>query len=117
MSKKNLASKVLSVVLTSAMAVSMLAGCGSSAGSTASSAAPAASEAASGSEAASTAAATDTASSGDKVQISIYRDSFNVANPDTKEVQAVQDAINAYIGDKINVEVKLTDIGSGEYKD
>lgn len=49
--------------------------------------------------------------------ISVYRDCFNVGVPDTKEVQAVQDAINAYIGDKINVQIKLNDISNSEYKD
>ena len=49
------------------------------------------------------------------VEISLYRCSFNVANPDNAQVKKVEDAINAYIADKINVKIKLTDIGSGEY--
>ena len=49
------------------------------------------------------------------VEISLYRCSFNVANPDTVQVKKVEDAINAYIADKINVKIKLTDIGSGDY--
>ncbi len=57
------------------------------------------------------------ASSGEKVSISVYRPSFNIASPDTTEVKKVQDEINSYIGDKINVEIKLNDIGSGEYTD
>lgn len=40
-----------------------------------------------------------------------------LANPDSAQVQKVQDAINAYIGDKINVEVELHDIASGEFND
>ncbi len=57
------------------------------------------------------------ANSGEKVTIAIYRPSFNIAAPDTDEVKKVQDAINDYIGDKINVQVELNDIGSGEYTD
>ncbi len=51
----------------------------------------------------------------DPVVINLYRCSFNVANPDTAQVKKVEDAINAYIADKINVRIVLTDIGSGEY--
>lgn len=60
---------------------------------------------------------TPTESSAKKTKISIYRASFNVASPDTNEVKAVQDKINEYIGDKINVEIDLHDIGSAEYRD
>ena len=49
----------------------------------------------------------------DPVVINLYRCSFNVANPDTAQVKKVEDAINAYIADKINVCIVLTDIGSG----
>lgn len=70
------------------------------------------------------AAATDEAAtedtstaSGEKTKISIYRASFNVAAPDTDEVKKVQDEINKYIGDKINVEIELHDISSAEYRD
>jgi len=55
------------------------------------------------------------ASADDKVVINLYRCSFNVATPDADQVKKVEDAINAYIADKINVEIHLTDIGSGEY--
>ena len=65
------------------------------------------------------AAAADTteAASGDVVNINIYRASYNVAQPDSAEVKAVQDAINEYIADKINVQVTINDIPSGEYAD
>ena len=45
----------------------------------------------------------------------MYRCTFNLANPDSAQVAKVQDAINEYIKDKINVQITLTDIGSGEY--
>ena len=53
----------------------------------------------------------------DKVVINLTRCTFNLATPDSDQVKKVEDAINAYIADKINVEIKLTDIGSGEYTD
>ena len=59
----------------------------------------------------------DAAASGDKTHINVYRCTFNLATPDSAQVQKVQDAINDYIGDKIGVEISLTDIGSGEYTD
>ena len=55
------------------------------------------------------------AASADKTHINVYRALFNCASPDEAEVKAVEDAINAYIGDKINVEISLTEVGSGEY--
>ena len=103
--------KVLAVVLSSAMAVSMLAGCGSS------TEAPAATESAATeatTEEASTEEATE-AASGEVVEINLTRATFNLANPDSEQVKKVEDAINAYIADKINVKINLTDIGSGEY--
>lgn len=52
-----------------------------------------------------------------KTKISVYRATFNIPAPNTDDVKKVQDAINAYIGDKINVEIELNDISSSEYKD
>ena len=104
--------KLLAVVLASAMAVSMLAGCGSS------TEAPAAeAPAANTTETTEAAPADDTAAapSGDVVDINVTRATFNLANPDSDQVKKVEDAINAYIADKINVQIHLTDIGSGEY--
>lgn len=49
------------------------------------------------------------------VTINLTRCTFNLANPDSDQVQKVEDAINDYIKDKINVQINLTDIGSGEY--
>ena len=53
----------------------------------------------------------------EKVVINLTRCTFNLATPDSDQVKKVEDAINAYIADKINVEIHLTDIGSGEYTD
>lgn len=118
--KKKMISKLLSAVLVTVMASSLLAGCGSS-GTTAetgsaSSEAPASESAASESAVSGSSETTDTAS-GDMVTINLTRATFNLATPDSAQVQKVQDAINEYIADKINVQINLTDIGSGEYTD
>lgn len=57
------------------------------------------------------------ADSSDKVEINIYHCTFNIASADSAEVQVIEDAINDYIADKINVKIKLTDLGQGEYED
>ena len=49
-------------------------------------------------------------------KISVYRACFNLeGGPDSTQVKKVEDAINAYIKDKINVSIELHDISSGEY--
>ena len=121
--KKKSISKLLSGVLVAAMAVGLLAGCGGSSDSAATDTTAETTEttdtAAEDTTAADDTAAAETtdAASGDKVVINVTRATFNLATPDSAQVQKVQDAVNAYIGDKINVEIKLTDIGSGEYTD
>lgn len=62
-------------------------------------------------------AGTAFASDSEPVTIKVTRACFNLANPDSEQVKKVQDAINEYIKDKINVQIELTDIGSGEYTD
>lgn len=107
--------KVLSTMLVASMSMAMLAGCGSSTDS----AAPAASETKEETKTetnANDAASTDAAAS-DAVTINVTRATFNLATPDSDQVKKVEDAINAYIADKINVQIKLTDIGSGEYQE
>jgi len=50
------------------------------------------------------------------VEINLTRACFNLgAGPDQDQLKKVEDAINAYIADKINVKVAITDIPSGEY--
>ncbi len=110
--------KVLSLVLAAAMTMSLFVGCGAAATETAPAAEPAATEAAAepaATEEAAEPAATEAA--GDLVNIKVTRATFNLATPDSEQVQKVQDAINDYIKDKINVQITLTDIGSGEYTD
>lgn len=116
--KKGLIQKLLSVALATAMTASLLAGCAGNPEEVA----PAdttteeATEEAAPAEDSAEAADTD-AASGDKVTISVYRDVFNLEKDNADEVQAVEDAINAYIADKSNVQIKLSSIANSEYKD
>ncbi len=51
-------------------------------------------------------------------KITVYRACFNLeGGPDSAQVEKVQNAINEYIKDKINVSIELHDISSGEYTD
>lgn len=93
--------KFLAVVLTAAMAASMLTGCGSKDQGTSG-------------NSGNSGNAGNTGSDG-VVNINVTRACFNVGTPDAAQVQKVEDAINEYIKDKINVHITLSDIGSGEY--
>lgn len=99
--------KIFATMLVASMMAGLLAGCGST---------PADSGNSSGSGSGS-AGGNTSGTTGDKVVINVNRNTFNLATPDSAQVKKVEDAINAYIADKINVQIKLTDIGSGEYID
>jgi len=110
--------KLLSALLVAAMTVSVLAGCGGS------SSEPATTETTTETATKTTETTTETKTeeatteaSGEVVTINVFRDTFNLAAPDSEQVKKVEDAINAYIADKINVQITLTDVGSGEYAD
>ncbi len=113
--------KLLALVLAGAMTATLLVGCGgkdttepaADTAATTDDTAATDTAAADDTAATDTAATDDAAASGEKVKISIYRASFNVGSPDGAQVQKIQDAINEYIADKINVEVAITDIPSG----
>ena len=99
--------KVAALVLAAAMSVSLLACGGDTAPASTDTSKPAAS--------------TEVTPSGDNggsgpVEISLYRRTFNLAAVDDAQVKKVEDAINAYIADKINVKISLHDIAS-EYED
>ena len=53
----------------------------------------------------------------EEVKIAIYRDTLNLGAINADQVQKVEDAINAYIADKINVQIELVDIVNAEYAD
>ena len=113
--------KLLALVLAGAMTATLLVGCGGSnnggsqpAADNNQQSAPADNSSNSGDAAADN---SGSAASGDVVTINVTRATFNLATPDSAQVQKVQDAINEYIADKINVQINLTDIGSGEYTD
>ena len=50
------------------------------------------------------------ANADDAVTVRLWRKTFNLAEPDEAQVKKVEDAINAYIADKINVKIELHDI-------
>lgn len=104
--------KIMALLLAGTMMSSMLAGCGNAETTDNSAATPA-----DNGTVTSDTTSNDTAASGDVVTINVFRDTFNLASADSAEVKKVEEAINAYIADKINVKINLTDIGSGEYKD
>ncbi len=92
--------KVFSLVLATIITTVLAAGCGTSP----------ATDTTYGTANAST-------SSNKMVEIAVDRATFNQASSDSTEVEAIQNAINKYIGPKINVQIKLSDISSGEYAD
>ncbi len=110
---KELGKKILAVTLATAMLAAT--GCGSKNTTTTTNGGE--------KEPAATTTETTPESSGENTSdtamttISVYRDCFNIGTPDSNQVKKVQDAINAYIGDKINVQIQLTDIANSEYKD
>ena len=102
--------KLMAMALTTVMAAGMLTGCGDSAASNTNTNTESKTE--------SKAEATQSGSaSSDVVTINVTRATFNLATPDSAQVDKVEAAINDYIKDKINVQINLTDIGSGEYTD
>ncbi|MCH5263749.1 MAG: ABC transporter substrate-binding protein [Lachnospiraceae bacterium] len=111
--------KLMALVLAGAMTATMLVGCGNNTGSTTSDGGSTTTTDNGGSTTTDNGGsdAETPAASGDVVTINVTRATFNLANPDSAQVQKVQDAINEYIADKINVQIVLTDIGSGEYTD
>ena len=58
---------------------------------------------------------TATTTDSDAVNIVVYRDCFNLGATDSARTQEIQDAINDYIKDKINVQITLFDISNSEY--
>lgn len=102
MKNKNV-KKVMAVGMAALFGVSMLAGCGSSDSGSASSADKKAAEA--------------RETEDGKTVIRIVRPTQNIAQSDEEEVKKVQDAINDYIKDKIDVQVQLKEIAGGEYTD
>lgn len=52
-----------------------------------------------------------------KTVIKVVRCTNNIALADGEEVQKVEDAINDYIADKIDVKLDMTEIAGGEYPD
>lgn len=51
----------------------------------------------------------------DKVVLNLTRAVFNLPESDPEQVRKVEEAINAYLDGKMNVEIRLTDVGSDIY--
>jgi putative aldouronate transport system substrate-binding protein len=104
--------KILATLLVATMSLGLLVGCGGDSADSGdnSGSKNTESNANSGSN-------DDSSASGDVVTINVTRNTFNLATPDAEQVKKVETAINDYIKDKINVQISLTDIGSGEYID
>lgn len=94
--KKSLFAKILTVAMISAM----LTGCGGTA---------------SDADTAAAGSSSTSAGSDGMVNINVARCTFNLGAPDSEQVKKVEDAINEYIKDKINVRISLTDIATAEY--
>ena len=112
---KQLGRKILAVTILAAMVTA--AGCG---GKSTETKAPADSATQAPADTKDTAKDTATQApveKAEKTKITVYRNLFNLGAPDEGEVKKVQDAINSYIGDKINVEIDLHEFSSSEYKD
>ncbi|MBD5493864.1 MAG: ABC transporter substrate-binding protein [Lachnospiraceae bacterium] len=112
--------KLLALILAGTMTATLLVGCGdNSSDGQSSSNNNETQQSDAGTTTPSDTGSTDggSAASGDLVTINVTRATFNLATPDSAQVQKVQDAINEYIKDKINVQIVLSDIGSGEYPD
>lgn len=98
--------KIIAATLTTVMAAGMLAGCGDT---------PAANDNNTTNNGGTTTNNATGDATGDMVNINVTRACFNLPTVDPDQVQKVEDAINAYIADKINVHITLNDIASGEY--
>lgn len=99
MKKKDFLKKATAVALTATMGVGLLVGCGKNTD---------------GTEAGKSAIST---TDDGKTVIHIVRATNNLSSADDAEVAKVQDEINEYIADKIDVQVKLKEIPAGEYSD
>ena len=115
--KNNMIKKFLSAVLVGTMCAGLLAGCGAAPAQEAAAPAPAATEEAAPAATEEAAPAEEAAAPSDVTKINVYRATFNLGTPDSEQVKKVEDAINAYIADKIPVQISLTDVSSNEYTD
>lgn len=107
--------KLLAGILTIAMSLSLTACGGGSATSIAGEGED--SQAEVSSETARADERTEAVSSDEAVTINLTRCTFNLGTINGEQVQKVEDAINEYIADKINVQIRLKDISSAEYTD
>ena len=105
--------KLLALVLAGAMTATLLAGCGNDAGTNQPSTGGDTQQQTDGGNAGGD---TQQPASGDVVTIKVTRALFNRGAVDSAQVKKVEDAINEYIKDKINVQIQLTEVLSADYK-
>jgi putative aldouronate transport system substrate-binding protein len=111
--------KILSTLLAAAMAATLLAGCtGGDTTPTTTTTTDTKTETTDTTTTDDTTVVEDTTeASGDLVTLRVMRDCFNLGQTSEERTQEVEDAINAYIADKIGVQIELTDIDNGQYAD
>ena len=52
-----------------------------------------------------------------EVELNLVRATFNLTEADPSQVQKVEDAINAYLQNRLNVRIHLREIGSNDYRE
>lgn len=109
--------KFLAVALASAMTLGLVACSGADTATAPAADTTAAATTDTAAEPAADTAAEPAADAAGATTINVYRACFNLGAVDSARTQEVQDAINAYIADKIPVQIALTDVSSGEYTD
>ena len=109
--------KILSTLLAAAMAATLLAGCtGGDTTTTTTTTTDTKTETTDTTTTDDTTVVEDTTdASGDLVTLRVMRRCFNLGTTSEERTKEVQDAINAYIADKIGVEIELQDI-SADYE-
>ncbi|WP_022759071.1 ABC transporter substrate-binding protein [Butyrivibrio fibrisolvens] len=120
MRRNELTKRALACAFSATMATMMLAGCSDSgAGTTGGDTGAGADQTTStGSDAGTDTGSSESASTGDGTVIRLYRCTYNTGSVDENEVQAVEDAINARLGELgATYTIDIHDIMNGEYGD
>lgn len=115
--KKKFVPKILSLILTLGLLAGLLAGCGSDSPSEGSQGGSTSESTPNDSSSGGSQEGSTTDPDSDAVKISLWRPQFLLSTVDDAQVKKVEDAINAYIADKINVEISITEIPRSEYID
>lgn len=115
--KMKIAPKLLSLLLALGLLAGLLAGCGSTTDTDKGNPGTSSGNDSFGGGSTQDDSSTDGPDSSGPVKISLWRPQFLLGTVDDSQVKEVEDAINAYISDKINVEISITEIPRSEYID